>query len=100
MNQKIGIDCKEKVAVCRPGDPMKKTVIALCASLLVNLINPVGLKAWGWTELVVSNGKKQAEMIQTEQTGERDSLSVQVQAPCAVLMEASTGQIHYEKNAG
>ena len=78
---------------------MKKTVIALCASLLVNLINPVGLKAWGWTELVVSNGKKQAEMIQTEQTGERDSLSVQVQAPCAVLMEASTGQTIYEKNA-
>ena len=48
---------------------MKKTVIALCASLLVNLINPAGLKAWGWTELVVSNGKKQAEMIQAEQTG-------------------------------
>ena len=59
---------------------MKKTVIALCASLLVNLINPAGLKAWGRTELVVSNGKKQAEMIQAEQTGERDSLSVQVQA--------------------
>ena len=78
---------------------MKKTVIALCASLLVNLINPAGLKAWGWTELVVSNGKKQAEMIQAEQTGERDSLSVQVQAPCAVLMEASTGQTIYEKNA-
>ena len=78
---------------------MKKTVIALCASLLVNLINPAGLKAWGRTELVVSNGKKQAEMIQAEQTGERDSLSVQVQAPCAVLMEASTGQTIYEKNA-
>ena len=57
---------------------MKKTVIALCASLLVNLINTAGLKAWGWTELVVSNGKKQAEMIQAEQTGERDSLSVLV----------------------
>lgn len=30
---------------------------------------PAGLKAWGRTELVVSNGKKQAEMIQAEQTG-------------------------------
>ena len=78
---------------------MKKMVMALCASVLVNLINPAGPCAWGMAGLVAGNGGKQAETIRAEQAGQSDSLSVQVQAPSAVLMEASTGQTIYEKNA-
>ena len=52
-----------------------------------------------WQGLVAGNGGKQAETIRAEQAGQSDSLSVQVQAPSAVLMEASTGQTIYEKNA-
>ena len=78
---------------------MKKMVMALCASFLVNLINPAGPCAWGMAGLVAGNGGKQAETIRAEQAGQSDSLSVQVQAPSLVLMEASTGQTIYEKNA-
>lgn len=75
---------------------MKIAVIALCASLLVNLINPAAGAAWGRTADGWSGQEKQ---VQAEQSAEADSPSVQVQAPCAVLMEASTGQTIYEKNA-
>lgn len=59
---------------------MKRAVIMLCISLLINLMVP---KAWA----------------RQDRTEENPNPSVQVQAPCAVLMEASTGQIIYEKNA-
>ena len=75
---------------------MKKAAIALCASLLVNLINPAAGAAWGRT---AASWPGQAKQVQAEQNTEAASPSVQVQAPCAVLMEASTGQTIYEKNA-
>lgn len=70
---------------------MKRMAIALCAGLLVNLINPAGLEAWG--------RMGQLETIRAEPDAQPVSPQVQVQAPCAILMEASTGQIIYEKNA-
>lgn len=90
---------------------MKRAAVALCASLLVNLVNPAGEAVWGqvaggWSGQVEQVQAEQnmaavspSEQVQTEENAGAASPSVQLQAPCAVLMEASTGQTIYEKNA-
>lgn len=73
---------------------MKQAVIILCVSLLADLFSPAALagqEAWERAE--------QRQAVLTEQQGENENPAVQVQAPCAILMEASTGQTIYEKNA-
>lgn len=77
------------------GKFMKQAVMPVCVSLLVNLTIPA---AWAG----MTQGQKawyQTGEIRAEQEEVPGSPSVQIQAPSAVLMEASTGQTIYEKNA-
>lgn len=66
---------------------MKRAVLVLCTSLLLYLVMLPALSQMAGLPLLCFAEEGQAEP------------AVAVQAPCAVLMEASTGETIYEKNA-
>lgn len=80
---------------------MKRWGMIMCFCLLVNLVNPIVCDAAHMPGLRGEPGLQGEQEIQRELDSQELSaeFTVQVQAPSAVLMEASTGQIIYEKNA-
>ena len=73
--------------VCQAAGFMKRAVLVLCTSLLLYLVMLPALSQMAGLPLLCFAEEGQAEP------------AVAVQAPCAVLMEASTGETIYEKNA-
>ena len=72
--------------VCQAAGFMKRAVLVLCTSLLLYLVMLPALSQMAGLPLLCFAEEGQAEP------------AVAVQAPCAVLMEASTGETIYEKN--